>query len=107
LLTKQTEELKFEVKISSEKALSEIVTLNDQKKILVKEVKQCRKKIDSLTADLSAAIAEKESSSSKHEALIQSFSQLQAKLAEQEQQHAVSILSLREAHEGRLSRDVK
>ena len=37
-MLKQVEELKFSTKISEEKAVSEIVTLNDQKKMLVKEV---------------------------------------------------------------------
>ena len=52
--------MKFSTKISEEKAVSEIVTLNDQKKLLVKEVKQCRKKLEGLTESLEKEKEDKE-----------------------------------------------
>ena len=52
--------MKFSTKISEEKAVSEIVTLNDQKKLLVKEVKQCRKKLEGLTESFEKEKEDKE-----------------------------------------------
>ena len=78
-MLKQVEELKFSTKISEEKAVSEIVTLNDQKKMLVKEVKQCRKKLDELSEVLEREQGEKS-------ALITKYSELERQLESQKQQ---------------------
>jgi len=60
ILKKQNEELKFGGRIAEENAIKEVTTLTDQKKVLVKEVKQCRKKADSLTESLNAITTQKE-----------------------------------------------
>jgi len=101
-LNKQVEELKFENKVSGEKALAEIVTLNEQKKVLVKEVKQCRKKIESSTEMLSTLSTDKESQALQLLEAESRFQDMSKKSKEQDLSHAQSILALQDMYEGKL-----
>lgn len=99
-LNKTVEELKFENKVSEEKALSEIVTLNEQKKALIKEVKQCRKKIESMTETLGALTTEKDLRTERLLEVEAKCEDLSKIAKEQDFAHAQNILALQDMYEG-------
>ena len=107
LLMKQNEELKFGNKIAEENALSEISTLNEQKKLLVKEVKASRKRIEGLSEAASASQSERVSLSSRLETANAMSEELSLKLREQDVKHAQTCVALQSVYEGMKRRYTK
>ena len=103
MLIKQTEELKFGGKIAEENALKEVLTLQDQKKLLVKEVKQGRKKTESLIEQLKQTAGEKENMEQKYSMSEQVNEELLEKLNSQDVKHAESINALTAMYEAKLT----
>jgi len=98
-LIKQLEVEKNNRKLYEEKMTEETSNLVEHKKVLVKEVKQNRKKLDSLSENLNLLTVQNKYLETEIQFLKDQLQDSAKKLAYQDQEHSKAILSLKDHYE--------
>ena len=80
------------------------MTLNEQKKVLVKEVKQCRKRNDAVADTLASLTVEKDQLSTHVQEVENRCDLLVSSAKDQDFAHAQSIIALQDMYEGESGR---